>query len=204
MKLGKLLVKGMSTSKTAKDFHIAVDGKKAGLIEVKHSKLGWEVEYARVEPTMRGKGIASAAYDVIEKRLKQKMKPSRVLLVPSLKLWKRRDPALIQNYRSIDDVRFLSPRELLRSRSAARAYIRRAERGDKLAQRMLPMSHQDAAQLNQIISTIPAAALRPSILRKTFAIGGTVGAGGAATATSNRSDAARKAAATKRARGDFA
>jgi len=175
---------------------------------------GWEVGMVTVEHKLRGQGITKQAYALAEKELGQKMKPSGMLLPDGYKMWMKRDPAAVAQHRLISglDADYYSPKQLIKERARLRAIVRRkttAARYETIprgkGEQIAAQQKLDIKRIDKALSTIPDAYKRPSYLAKIFGLSGAGVVGlGATQPASDRSDAARKAMATRRAKGEFA
>jgi hypothetical protein len=203
--LAPLSVNAVKNGRTSKLFKLRIDGIEAGKIELAKKSRGWEVQWAEIYPSHQRKGLATKAYNQIEKKIGQKMKPAARLKAPGYKFWQNRNAELVQNYRRHNG-EMKSPNQLLIERAALRAGIRsQGKAASEWERDFVRDAKRRLIAIDKTIKTIPNSVFKPSQLRRTFAVGATIGgAVTTANAPRNRSEAARQAIATRRARGDFA
>lgn len=73
----------------------------------------YEVALVRVSRGQRGQGIATALYDAVEGALGIKMAPSGLLYAPGYKLWKKRNPKLLEGYQfDANEDSYISPLQI--------------------------------------------------------------------------------------------
>ncbi len=127
----------------------------------------WEVNWVSVRDSERRKGLASQAYDALERLTGQPVMPSGQLTKDGISLWRKRRPEWVQNHRYIDAQElYLSPRELL---DQVRIYQALLQLPDA-SRDELHVYRANLQDLRKAIGTVPKAALKRAALAKRWSM----------------------------------
>lgn len=127
----------------------------------------WEVNWVSTRDSERRKGLASQAYDALERLTGQPVMPSGQLTKDGISLWRKRRPEWVQNHRYIDAQElYLSPRELL---DQVRIYQALLQLPDA-SRDELHVYRANLQDLRKAIGTVPKAALKRAALAERWSM----------------------------------
>lgn len=127
----------------------------------------FEVGYVRVDPRLQRQGIATQIYDAIEQDLGRPLEPSGQLTEKGHALWRRRNPALVDNHRWLPSQHmFLSPRRMTEDLALLEDLLK--QRG--LTPQERSETTASIAEYRRALASVPKEALRPEALARSWSI----------------------------------